>query len=280
MAIASSVTLMQGTPADLARGPTVAVVTTWNEAAPCNIELRHHASAAKVGIRQAGGVAIETSTIAVTDGIAMGTPGMRASLVSREIIADSVEAFCRRSGVDALLGIAGCDKTLPGLMMAMCRLDLPSVFMYGGTSVPGSHHGRPITGQAVIEGIGRVSAGTMAAEDLEKLEAIVKPSVGSCGIQATANTMACVSEALGLALPGSAGPPAVWADRHRFATASGRAAMAALGAKLRPRPSSAGARWRTPPLWSPPQAGRPTPRCTCRRLPTSAASSSICTTSV
>jgi dihydroxy-acid dehydratase len=218
-----------------ADGPLVAVISTWNEAAPCNIMLRRHAAAAITGIHQAGGQAIETATITVTDGIAMGTAGMRASLVSREIIADSVEVFTRTHAVDALIGIAGCDKTLPGLMMAMCRLDLPAVFMYGGTTIPGEHHRTSLTGQAVIEGVGAVAAGLMSDAELGGLEAAAKPAFGSCGAHATANTMACVSEALGLALPGSAGPPAVWSDRIRVAQRTGRAVVRAQQRQLRPR---------------------------------------------
>jgi dihydroxy-acid dehydratase len=213
----------------------VGVVSTWNEAAPCNIALRRQAGAVMQGVWMADAVPHEFTTITVTDGIAMGHEGMRSSLASRDVIADSVEHTVRVHGYDALVGVAGCDKTLPGLMMAMCRLNVPSVFMYGGTTLPGSHRGREITGLDVAEGLGRVSAGTLSEEELGELEAAACPSAGSCPMQATANTMACVSEAIGLALPGSAGPPAVHDARDRFARRSGETVVELLGAGIRPR---------------------------------------------
>jgi dihydroxy-acid dehydratase len=208
--------------------PAVGVVSTWNEAAPCNISLRRQAAAAMRGVWAAGGHPTEITTITVTDGIAMGTEGMKSSLVSREIIADSVEDAARSHGFQALVGLAGCDKTLPGLMMAMCRLDLPSVFMYGGTTLPGSFRGKQMTGQEVVEGVGRVTTGEWTEERLRAMEASACPSAGSCPVQATANTMACVSEAIGLALPGSAGPPAPHESRDRFARRSGAAVLELL----------------------------------------------------
>lgn len=216
-------------------GPVIGVVTTWNEAAPCNMSLRRQAQAAKKGVRAAGGIPQELTTITVTDGIAMGTPGMRSSLVSREVIADSVEMASRMRRFEALVGIAGCDKTLPGLMMAMCRLNIPSVFLYGGTTLPGVHRGQDITPLEVVEGLGRFSTGAISEEELAVLEEASEPSAGSCGVQATANTMACVSEALGLALPGSAGPPAVYDSRDRFARSSGVSALELLAQDIRPR---------------------------------------------
>ena len=217
------------------RATAVGVVSTWNEAAPCNMSLRRQAQAVKKGVRAAGATPYELTTITVTDGIAMGTPGMRSSLVSREAIADSVELAARMHRLHALVGIAGCDKTLPGLMMAMCRLNIPSVFLYGGTTLPGVHRGRDITPLEVVEGLGRFSTGAITEEELAELEAASEPSAGSCGVQATANTMACVSEALGLALPGSAGPPAVYDARDRFARESGVAAVKLVESVVRPR---------------------------------------------
>jgi dihydroxy-acid dehydratase len=213
----------------------VGVVSTWNEAAPCNIALRRQAGAAMQGVRSAGAVPSEFTTITVTDGIASGNQGMRSSLVSRELIADSVEHVVVSHGFGALVGVAGCDKTLPGLMMAMCRLDVPSVFLYGGSTLPGSHAGRRLTILDVAEGIGRFTTGELSQDELDAIESSACPAAGSCPMQATANTMACVSEALGLALPGSAGPPAAHDARDRFARAAGVAAVALLELELTPR---------------------------------------------
>jgi dihydroxy-acid dehydratase len=217
------------------RRPAVGVVSVWNEAAPCNISLRRQAAAAKAGIAARGGTAREFTTLTVTDGIAMGTAGMKSSLPSRETIADSIEHMVRADGYQALVGIAGCDKTLPAMMMAMCRLNIPSVFLYGGTALPGFLRGRMITGREVVEGVGRVTAGQLTEAELAELEAAACPSAGSCPIQATANTMACVSEAIGLALPGSAGPPASYDSRDRFGRDSGAAALGLLESGIRPR---------------------------------------------
>jgi dihydroxy-acid dehydratase len=167
----------------------------------------------------------EFGTITVTDGIAVGTQGMKASLVSREAIADTVEAATCAHNFDAIVAIGGCDKTLPGLMMAMCRLDRPAVFMFGGTTLAGVIDGREMSGQDVSEGVGTVTTGGMSQARLERMEMANFPTPGSCGVQATANTMACVSEALGLALPGSSSPPAIWSSRDRFAAASGAHAV-------------------------------------------------------
>jgi dihydroxy-acid dehydratase len=215
--------------------PFVGVATTWNEAAPCNIALARQAQAVKRGVKAAGGTPREFTTITVTDGIAMGHAGMKSSLVSREIIADSVELTMRGHCYDALVGLAGCDKSLPGLMMAMVRLNVPSVFMYGGSILPGRFHGRDVTVQDVFEAVGRHSAGTMSDEELHELECVACPSAGSCGGQFTANTMACVSEAIGLALPGSAGAPAPYETRDEYAVASGEAVMRLIERNLRPR---------------------------------------------
>ena len=215
--------------------PFVGVVTTWNEAAPCNITLSRQAQSAKKGVKSAGGTPREFTTITVTDGIAMGHDGMKSSLISREIIADSVELTMRGHCYDALIGLAGCDKSLPGLMMVMLRLNVPSVFIYGGSILPGSYKGKDVTIVDVFEGVGKQSTGKMTKEDLFELERVACPSAGSCGGQFTANTMACVSEAIGLALPGSAGTPAIYETRDKFAVSSGQAVMNLLKKNIRPR---------------------------------------------
>jgi dihydroxy-acid dehydratase len=215
--------------------PLVGVVSCWNETAPCNITLQRQAGAAKIGVDAAGGTPREFTTITVTDGIAMGHQGMKSSLVSRDIIADSVELTMRGHSYDAMVGIAGCDKSLPGLMMVMLRLNVPSVFMYGGTILPGRFKGRDVTVVDVYEAVGEHSAGKMSDEDLHELECVACPSAGSCGGQFTANTMACVSEAMGLALPGSAGTPAIYESRDEYAKASGEAVMNLIANNIRPR---------------------------------------------
>ncbi len=215
--------------------PFVGVVSCWNEAAPCNIALMRQAQAAKVGVNEAGGTPREFCTITVTDGIAMGHQGMKSSLVSREVIADSIELTMRGHCYDALVGIAGCDKSLPGTMMAMLRLNVPSVFMYGGSILPGKFKGRDVTVLDVFEGVGMHSAGKMSDKDLHELECVACPSAGACGGQFTANTMAMVSEAIGLALPGSAGSPAPYEERDSYAVASGKAVMRLVADGLRPR---------------------------------------------
>jgi dihydroxy-acid dehydratase len=215
--------------------PFVGVVTTWNEAAPCNIALARQAQAAKRGVAKAGGTPREFTTITVTDGIAMGHQGMKSSLVSREVIADSTELTIRGHAYDALVGLAGCDKTLPGIMMAMVRLNVPSVFMYGGSILPGRFKGKDVTVQDVFEAVGQHAAGEISEDELHALEEVACPSAGACGGQFTANTMACVSEAIGLALPGSAGTPAPYETRDQWAEASGQAVMQLLVEGIRPR---------------------------------------------
>ncbi|HEY8874708.1 MAG TPA: dihydroxy-acid dehydratase [Stellaceae bacterium] len=215
--------------------PLVGVATTWNEAAPCNIALSRQAQAAKKGVAAAHGTPREFTTITVTDGIAMGHEGMKSSLVSREIIADSVELTMRGHCYDALVGLAGCDKSLPGLMMAMVRLNVPSVFMYGGSILPGRFKGKDVTIGDVFEAVGSHSMGNMSDADLHELECVACPSAGSCGGLFTANTMACVSEAIGLALPGSAGAPAPYDSRDAYAEASGAAVMELIRRNIRPR---------------------------------------------
>ncbi len=215
--------------------PFVGVATCWNEAAPCNIALSRQAQSVKKGVIEANGTPREFTTITVTDGIAMGHQGMKSSLVSRDLIADSVELTVRGHCYDALVGLAGCDKSLPGMMMAMVRLNVPAVFMYGGSILPGRYKGRDVTVVDVFEAVGRHGAGTMTDEELHELECVACPSAGACGGQFTANTMAMVSEAIGLALPGSAGAPAPYEDRDRWAVESGRAVMSLVEKRLRPR---------------------------------------------
>ena len=215
--------------------PFVGVVTTWNEAAPCNIALARQAKSVKKGVKVAGGTPREFTTITVTDGIAMGHEGMRSSLVSREIIADSTELTVRGHCYDALVGLAGCDKSLPGLMMAMVRLNVPSVFMYGGSILPGRYRGKDVTVVDVFEAVGMFQAGKMTEEDVRELECVACPSAGSCGGQFTANTMATVSEAIGLAIPGSAGAPAPYESRDEYAYKSGIEVMSLVENNLRPR---------------------------------------------
>ncbi len=215
--------------------PFVGVVTTWNEAAPCNITLARQAQVVKKGVAAAGGTPREFTSITVTDGIAMGHQGMKSSLVSRDVIADSVELTVRGHCYDALVGLAGCDKSLPGLMMAMVRLNVPSVFIYGGSIMPGKFRGKDVTVVDVFEGVGQFNAGKVDEAYLDELEQVACPSGGSCGGQFTANTMACVSEAIGLALPGSAGAPAPYESRDMHAFASGETVMELLKNKIRPR---------------------------------------------
>jgi dihydroxy-acid dehydratase len=215
--------------------PFVGVATCWNEAAPCNIALSRQAQSVKKGVNEAGATPREFTTITVTDGIAMGHQGMKSSLVSRDLIADSVELTMRGHCYDALVGLAGCDKSLPGMMMAMLRLNVPAVFMYGGSILPGTYRGRDITVVDLFEAVGKHTAGDMTDEELHEMECVACPSAGAGGGPVTANTMAMVSEAIGLALPGSAGAPAPYEDRDRFAVESGRAVVKLLETKLRPR---------------------------------------------
>ncbi len=215
--------------------PFIGVATCWNESAPCNISLMRQSKSVKKGIIKEGGTPREFTTITVTDGIAMGHQGMKSSLVSREIISDSIEVSMRGHCYDALVGVAGCDKSLPGMMMAMLRLNVPSVFIYGGSILPGKYKGKDVTVVDVFEAVGEFSAGKISEEDLHELECVACPSAGSCGGQFTANTMACVSEAIGLALPYSAGPPAPDERRDLYAFDSGKAVMDLLEQNIRPR---------------------------------------------
>lgn len=215
--------------------PLVGVASCWNEAAPCNISLMRQAQVVKRGVASASGTPREFCTITVTDGIAMGHQGMKSSLVSREVIADSVELTMRGHCYDALVGLAGCDKSLPGMMMAMVRLNVPSIFIYGGSILPGSYRGRQITVQDVFEAVGQHSVGTIDDAELLEIEQAACPSAGSCGAQFTANTMATVAEAIGLALPYSCGAPAPYEMRDRFNFASGEKIMELIAKNIRPR---------------------------------------------
>lgn len=225
---------MKLTDEDLAK-PLVGVATCWNEAAPCNIELQRQAQSVKQGVKDADGTPREFATITVTDGIAMGHEGMRSSLVSREAIADSVELTMRGHCYDGLVGLAGCDKSLPGMMMVMVRLNCPSVFLYGGSILPGNFRGEDVTIIDVFEGVGKHATGEFSDADLLEMESVACPCAGACGGQFTANTMACVSEAMGLALPHSAGAPAIYESRDEYGAASGEAVMTLIEKNIRPR---------------------------------------------
>src|SRR6201988_3805677 len=215
--------------------PFVGVATCWNEAAPCNIALSRQAQSVKRGVKEAFGTPREFTTITVTDGIAMGHQGMKSWLVSRDLIADSVELTMRGHGYDALVGLAGCDKSLPGMMMSMVRLNVPSIFIYGGSILPGNFRGQQVTVQDMFEAVGKHSVGEMSDADLDEIERVACPSAGACGAQFTANTMATVSEAIGLALPYSAGAPAPYEIRDSFCSAAGEMVMELLQRNIRPR---------------------------------------------
>jgi dihydroxy-acid dehydratase len=215
--------------------PLIGVATAWNEAAPCNISLARQAQAVKKGVAAARGTPREFTTITVTDGIAMGHAGMKSSLASRDVIADSVELTMRGHSYDALVAMAGCDKSLPGMMMAMIRLNVPSIFIYGGSILPGKFRGRDVVVQDLFEAVGLHSVGKMDDETLDELERVACPSAGSCGGQYTANTMAMVAEAIGLALPYSCGAPAPYEIRDALCAAAGEQVMELLKMQLRPR---------------------------------------------
>lgn len=215
--------------------PWVGVASCWNEAAPCNITLNRQAQAVKAGVKAAGGTPREFTTITVTDGIAMGHEGMRSSLASRDAIADTVELTMRGHCYDALVGLAGCDKSLPGMMMAMVRLNVPSVFIYGGSILPGRLNGQDVTVQDVFEAVGKHQAGNLSDAELAILERVACPGSGACGAQYTANTMACVSEAMGLALLNSSGAPAPYESRDQYGHASGEAVLRLIEKNIRAR---------------------------------------------
>lgn len=213
----------------------VGVASSWNEVTPCNLPLDRLAKRAKQGVLAAGGFPIEFNTIAVSDAISMGHEGMRASLVSREVIADSIETVMHAERLDALVSFAGCDKSLPGMMMASARVNLPSVFLYGGSKLPGNLNGEVLDIVSVFEAVGAYAAGTIDAERLDAIEHNACPTIGACAGMFTANTMASVGEALGLSLPGSASAPAVDRRRDDYAYASGAAVIRLLKEDIRPR---------------------------------------------
>ncbi len=214
--------------------PIVAVANTWIETMPCNFHLRALAARVKEGIRAAGGTPMELNTIAISDGITMGTLGMRASLVSRELIADSIEIVCDAHMFDAVVAISGCDKTIPGTVMALCRLDLPSLMLYGGSILPGHYRGQTVTIQEVFEAVGAHAAGRISDQDLEELEEVASPGAGACGGQFTANTMAMAFEVLGISPPGFSMVPAEDAKKADVAHAAGRLVLQVLESGLRP----------------------------------------------
>src|SRR5688572_25721617 len=208
--------------------PQIGVASSWNEVTPCNLPLDRLAKRSKEGVRAAGGFPLEFTTIAVSDGISMGHEGMRGSLVSREIIADSVECVMHAERFDAVVSFAGCDKSLPGMLMASARLDLPAVFLYGGSILPGQHNGRALDIVSVFEAVGAHASGTMSLAELDAIERNACPTEGSCAGMFTANTMAAIGEALGMSLPGSASAPAVDRRRDDFAYESGKAVVELL----------------------------------------------------
>jgi dihydroxy-acid dehydratase len=217
------------------RRPLIGVASSWNEVTPCNLHLNTLAKHVKEGIRAAGGTPIEFTTIAVSDAISMGHEGMKASLVSREVIADSVELMVLAEAFDGLVAIAGCDKSLPGMMLAIARLNVPAVFLYGGTIMPGRFDGRDVSIVDVFEAVGRYAQGQMTADDLHRLECVACPGAGSCGGMYTANTMASCVETLGMSIPGSASVPALDPRRADVCRRTGEAAMRLLRAGIRPR---------------------------------------------
>src|SRR3954454_21073593 len=214
--------------------PTVGVANTWIEAMPCNFHLRGLAEHVKDGVRSAGGTPMEFNTIAISDGITMGTQGMKTSLVSREVIADSIELTARGYQFDALVAISACDKTIPGCVMALARLDVPAVMLYGGSIAPGRFRGKDVTIQDVFEAIGAHAAGDMSDEELRELEDVASPGAGACGGHFTANTMACAFEALGISPGGSAMVPAEDADKDEVSERIGELVMRVLAEDLRP----------------------------------------------
>src|ERR687888_678163 len=217
--------------ADLAR-PIVGIANTWTETMPCNFNLRRLAEHVKRGVREAGGTPMEFNTIAISDGITMGTEGMKTSLVSREVIADSIELAVRGYQFDAVVALSGCDKTIPGAVMALARLDVPSVMLYGGSIAPGRWRGRDVTIQDVFEAIGAHAAGSLSDDELLELEGCASPGAGACGGQFTANTMACAFEAMGISPMGSAMVPAMNGDKAEVAREAGRLAVKALAEDL------------------------------------------------
>ena len=263
---------------DIAK-PFVALASAGNNSAPCNTTLDAQADAAQGGVIQGGGMPRRFNTITVTDGIAMGHQGMKSSLVSREVIADSVELSVRGHCYDALVGFAGCDKSLPGMMMAMLRLNVPSIFVYGGSILPGRFQDRDVTVVDVFEIVGKFAAGTCPIEELHALEKVACPGHGACGGQFTANTMACVGEAIGLSLPNSNMVPAPYSTREQIAVAAGVQVMELVERNLRPRDICTAPPSSTQPASSPRPVDRLTPRCICPRWRARRGSTSTCSTS-
>ena len=214
--------------------PQVGIASSWNEITPCNLSLRRLAEAAKDGVQRSGGIGLEFGTITVSDGISMGHEGMRASLVSREIICDSVEAVIHAERLDGVVVLGGCDKSMPGMMMSIARLDLPGIFVYNGSTLPGYHNGKALDVTSVFEAIGACAAGTISEDELHAIESNACPGEGACGGMFTANTMSSIGEALGLSLPGSASPPAVDRRREDDARRAGEAVISMLKTGLRP----------------------------------------------
>ncbi|MDU6747421.1 MAG: dihydroxy-acid dehydratase, partial [Bradyrhizobium sp.] len=220
--------------ADIAK-PMIGIVSQKGEQTPCNMTHDFQVDAAKTGVSEAGGTPREFATISVSDGISMNHEGMKFSLFSRELIADSIEAVVHGLAYDALIGFGGCDKTLPGVMMGIVRCNVPSIFIYGGSILPGNFRGQQVTVQDMFEAVGKHSVGQMSDDDLDELERVACPSAGACGAQFTANTMATVSEAIGLALPYSAGAPAPYEIRDSFCMTAGEKVMELIAANIRPR---------------------------------------------
>src|SRR6187397_45650 len=215
--------------------PQVAIASAWNDVTPCNMTLRKLAEHTKDGVRAAGGFPMEFGTITVSDGISMGHEGMRASLVSREVITDSVETVVHAERLDGFVGLAGCDKSIPAMLMAAARLDLPSVFVYNGSIMPGHHNGKALDITSVFEAIGACAAGTISADELLEIEKKACPGEGACGGMFTANTMSSIAEAIGMSLPGTASPPAIDVRREGDAHRAGEAVMNMLRLGLTPR---------------------------------------------
>ena len=259
--------------------PIVAVANTWIETMPCNFHLRALGAKVKEGIRAAGGTPMELNTIAISDGITMGTPGMRASLPSREVIADSVELVCDSHMFDAVVAISGCDKTIPATVMALCRLNVPSLMLYGGSIMPGHFHGEQVTIQEVFEAVGRYDAGTITEQELHELEDVASPGAGACGGQFTANTMAMAFEVLGISPAGFSMVPATNPRKSEVASDAGRLVMDVLARGQLPSDVITATRSRTRSRRSPAAAAPPTACCTCWRSPARWASSCRSTTS-
>jgi dihydroxy-acid dehydratase len=215
--------------------PQIGIASAWNEVTPCNVSLRRLAAQSKLGVRAAGGVALEFGTITVSDGISMGHEGMRASLVSREVICDSVETVVHAERFDGFIGLAGCDKSIPAMLMAAARLNLPSVFVYNGSTLPGVHKGKNIDITTVFEAVGACAAGTMTREEVDDIERAACPGEGACGGMFTANTMSSIAEALGMSLPGTASPPAIDSRRDADAHRAGEAIVNLLRLGIYPR---------------------------------------------